>query len=507
VPLPPAQLLTADVFWNTKGFPDVDLLQEHLVVEGAVAKELLLDLIRKATDLFQAEPNLLKLSDPIAVVGDVHGQFYDLVKLLEVGGKPGDTQYIFLGDYVDRGSYSVEVLALLFALKIKYPRRVRMLRGNHECRQMTCFFNFREECEHKYDVAVYEAFMEAFDSLPLGATINGNFLAVHGGLSPDLKHLKAIVHIQRFTEPPREGLLCDLLWSDPLEFKDEGAPSSSGGAKSPHFIHNEVRGCSYFFSVEGTVKFLQRNQLLSIIRAHEAQLEGYKMHKTNPSTGFPSVITIFSAPNYCDVYNNKGAILKFDNSTLNVLQYDCSPHPYHLPNFMDVFTWSMPFVIEKVTEMLYQILQPEGKVIDDDELPPLPLALNSICRESLSTEGNRAVELACQLSRRSTEGLVEEASAHDRIRQKVKAVGRIARIFKTLRQERETVIRLKGVCPGHRLAPGLLLAGKDRMRSELEVFQHMQGVDSRNEKRPSDKLDSLVSSPTTPDRDLVEAEC
>ena len=193
------------------------------------------------------------------------------------------------------------------------------------------------------------------------------------------------------------------------------------------------------------------------------------MHKTNPSTGFPSVITIFSAPNYCDVYNNKGAILKFDNSTLNVLQYDCSPHPYHLPNFMDVFTWSMPFVIEKVTEMLYQILQPEGKVIDDDELPPLPLALNSICRESLSTEGNRAVELACQLSRRSTEGLVEEASAHDRIRQKVKAVGRIARIFKTLRQERETVIRLKGVCPGHRLAPGLLLAGKDRMRSELEV--------------------------------------
>jgi len=244
--------------------------------------------------------------------------------------------------------------------------------------------------------------------------------------------------------------------------------------------------------------------LLSIIRAHEAQLEGYKMHKTNPTTGFPSVITIFSAPNYCDVYNNKGAILKFDNSTLNVLQYDCSPHPYHLPNFMDVFTWSLPFVIEKVTEMLYQILQPDGKVVDDDEAPPLPLALNSICRESLSTEGNRAVDLAYQLSRRA-DATQDEVSAHDRIRKKVKTIGRMARMFKTLRQENETVIRLKGVCPGHRLAPGLLLAGKDRMRSELEVFHHMQGVDSTNEKRPDSELVSPAEQPKSPGRDLVES--
>merc|ERR1712136_237397 len=143
----------------------------------------------------------------------------------------------------------------------------------------------------------------------------------------------------------------------------------------------------------------------------------------------------------------------------NVLQYDCSPHPYHLPNFMDVFTWSLPFVIEKVTEMLYQILQPDGKVVDDDEAPPLPLALNSICRESLSTEGNRAVDLAYQLSRRA-DATQDEVSAHDRIRKKVKTIGRMARMFKTLRQENETVIRLKGVCPGHRLAPGLLLAGR-----------------------------------------------
>merc|ERR1719272_2163979 len=329
--------------------------------------DLLLEIIKETSALFEAEPNLLKLTDPITVVGDIHGQYFDLLKLLEVGGMPGVTQYLFLGDYVDRGSFSVEVLAMLFSIKIKHPKRVRMLRGNHECRQMTSFFNFREECEYKYDINVYNAVMDAFDTLPLSATINGKFLCVHGGLSPELPTLKAINGVNRFQEPPREGLLCDLIWSDPLE-TPEGQEKAKGKKGTPAFIANEVRGCSYFYSFDGAAKFLQKNSLLSIIRAHEAQLEGYKMHKTNPATGFPSVITIFSAPNYCDCYNNKAAILKFDNSTLNILQFNCSPHPYHLPNFMDVFTWSMPFVIEKVTEMLYYILQPTSGRGQDDEV-------------------------------------------------------------------------------------------------------------------------------------------
>lgn len=125
----------------------------------------------------------LKVRDPITVVGDIHGQYYDFVKLLDVGGDPTstNTQYIFLGDYVDRGSYSVEVLALIFCLKIRYTKHIWMLRGNHECRQMTSFFNFRDECECKYDITVYNAFMEAFDALPLGCVINGKFLGIHGG--------------------------------------------------------------------------------------------------------------------------------------------------------------------------------------------------------------------------------------------------------------------------------------------------------------------------------------
>merc|ERR1719230_911364 len=228
--------------------------------------------------------------------------------------------------------------------------------------------------------------MDSFDNLPIAATINGKFLAVHGGLSPELLNLKAINRLNRFQETPKEGLLCDLMWADPLEEEQDGGKRAG---KGPPFIHNEVRGCSYFFTFEGAAKFLQKNSLLSVIRAHEVQIEGYKMHKANPATGFPSVITVFSAPNYCDIYNNKGAILKFDNSTLNILQFNSSPHPYYLPNFMDIFAWSIPFVIEKVTEMLYFILQPAAGMDDDTSIPDLPVQVKQICRESLSEAENQ----------------------------------------------------------------------------------------------------------------------
>lgn len=497
-PPPPAQLLASDVLFSHKGIPDLELLKAHLSIEGALMQEALLELIKRASELFAKEPNMLKLNDPITVVGDIHGQFYDLVKLLEVGGKPGDGQYIFLGDYVDRGSFSIEAVALLFAYKIAYPKRVRMLRGNHECRQMTSFFNFREECEYKYDEGVYNAFMDAFDTLPLAATINGKFLAVHGGLSPDLTSLKAIAMINRFQEPPREGLLCDLIWSDPYE-KEE--PSKTKKGKEQMYIPNSVRGCSWYYTIDCVVKFLAKSSLLSVIRAHEAQLEGYKMHKTNPTTGFPAVITIFSAPNYCDFYNNKGAILKFDNSTLNVLQYNCAPHPYHLPNFMDIFTWSMPFVTEKVTEMLYYILQPCGNGGGDGNneiaLPELPPALQQVYRHSLSEDENRTVELASQLAQcvqnEAVPTVSDDNDSRERMRKKVRTIARMARMFKTMRQENETVLRLKGACPGHRLEAGLLLANKDKLNTEGETFNLVADVDLRNEMRPSED----VSTPAT----------
>lgn len=147
--------------------------------------------------------------------------------------------------------------------------------------------------------------------------------------------------LDRFKEPPAYGPMCDLLWSDPLE--DFGSEKSS----TEHFSHNSVRGCSYFYSYAACCDFLAHNNLLSIIRAHEAQDAGYRMYRKSQTTGFPSLITIFSAPNYLDVYNNKAAVLKYENNVMNIRQFNCSPHPYWLPNFMDVFTWSLPFVGEK----------------------------------------------------------------------------------------------------------------------------------------------------------------
>ncbi|CDJ49239.1 serine/threonine protein phosphatase, putative [Eimeria brunetti] len=247
---PPAKPLALHVLYpqGPENPPDWKELRSHLQREGRVFKEDCLQIIKKVSEITSNEPNLLRLSDPITVVGDIHGQYYDLLKLLDVGGDPDTTQYLFLGDYVDRGSFSVEVLLLLFALKLNNPSR-------------------------------------AFDALPLAAVINGKFLALHGGLSPELKVLSQIGGINRFQEPPRGGLFCDLLWADPLDEAREDGETPSDGA----FIPNDVRGCSFFYAYSAVSTFLDRNGLLSVLRAHEAQLEGYKMHQTNLKTGFPTV--------------------------------------------------------------------------------------------------------------------------------------------------------------------------------------------------------------------------
>ncbi|KAH0476520.1 MAG: uncharacterized protein KVP18_002617 [Porospora cf. gigantea A] len=451
--------------------PDWPLLRDFLRREGRIAKEHVLYIVSQVTNMLAREPNLLKLKDPITVVGDIHGQYYDFLKLLDVGGKPDSTQYLFLGDYVDRGSFSIPVVLLLFVLKMNFPKSVFMLRGNHECRQMTAFFNFRHECIHKYDMEVYTAFMQAFDNLPLAATINNKFLAVHGGLSPALKAVHNVLGVNRFQEPPRTGLFCDLLWADPV---DEDKEEHVLARTKEVYVPNDVRGCSFYFYYNAAVEFLDKNNLLSVIRAHEAQLEGYKMHQTNMKTGFPTVITIFSAPNYCDVYNNKAAVLKFKNNTLNIQQFNFSPHPYHLSCFMDVFAWSIPFVSEKVTELLYGLLD-SGADFDDVSDVVLPPEVQDFLSQQ------PASPIADAPPTEET-GLTKERA--DALRKKVQSVGRLMRVFKTLREQNELVVQLKGVTPGHRIPPGSLLQGEFGLRNELEKFQKAQQVDRVNERRP-----------------------
>ena len=281
---PPRYPLERQKLFPKKNQPDWKLLKTHLTKEGRLAKSDVVELINIFKDTVKNEPIIVKIQDPVTIVGDLHGQFYDLLKCLEVGGNPENTKYLFLGDYVDRGTFSIEILLLLMSIKITFKTTVVMLRGNHECRQMTSNFNFKKECEIKYDAEIYNLFMDAFDSLPLACLINEKFVAIHGGISPELKKIEDLNALNRYQEPPKSGLMCDILWSDPIE-KDEEA-------KNVLFTPNSARNCSYVFGYKAAKPFLDKNKFLSIVRAHETQLEGFKMHRWDKNIDFPSVITI-----------------------------------------------------------------------------------------------------------------------------------------------------------------------------------------------------------------------
>jgi serine/threonine-protein phosphatase 6 catalytic subunit len=227
------------------------------------------------------------------VCGDIHGQFYDLLELFRTGGEIPGTNYVFMGDFVDRGHNSVESFCLLMCLKARYPESITLLRGNHESRQITQVYGFYEECIRKYGNAnPWKYCVEVFDYLNLAAIIDGSILCVHGGLSPDIRTLDQIRTFDRQVEIPHEGPFCDLMWSDPEEIET--------WAMSP-------RGAGFLFGYKVTSEFNHINGLELICRAHQLVMEGYKYH-------FPdkNLVTVWSAPNYCYRCGNVAAILSFD---------------------------------------------------------------------------------------------------------------------------------------------------------------------------------------------------
>ena len=253
--------------------------------------------IDKAYGILEKEESLLKISAPLYICGDIHGQYYDLLRVFDILKYPPQSTFLFLGDYVDRGKQSLECLLLLLCLKIKYPDKIFLLRGNHECEALNKMYGFFDECKRRLSIKCFKKIITLFNIMPISALINENILCMHGGLSKDLQNIEQINKILRPTDIPNEGLLCDILWSDPNESLNED------------FGSNE-RNISVTFSKDVVKNFLEKNNLDLICRAHQVVEEGFEFFADM------KLVTIFTAPNYMGEFDNNGGILEVGEDLL-----------------------------------------------------------------------------------------------------------------------------------------------------------------------------------------------
>jgi len=288
-------------------------MMERFKNQKIIHKRYAFQILLNARKLFLAMPTLIDIPFPenskFTVCGDTHGQYYDLLNIFEINGLPSETNpYLFNGDFVDRGSFSVEVIFTLLAFKVLYPEHMHLTRGNHETDDMNKIYGFQGEVKAKYGDTMYEVFKETFCAMPIAARIGEKVFVVHGGLpSKDDVTLDDIRTLNRFLQPQGENLLTDLLWSDPQPI-DGRSPSK--------------RGVGFQFGPDITQAFLKKNNLDLVIRSHEVKDEGYVVEHDG------KCITIFSAPNYCDQVGNKGAFITFEGSLKpKFTSFACVPHP------------------------------------------------------------------------------------------------------------------------------------------------------------------------------------
>jgi serine/threonine-protein phosphatase 2B catalytic subunit len=285
--------------------------------------------------------------------------------------------------------------------------------------------------------------MIAFDCLPVAALVTnrqGSFFCTHGGLSPDIVQLDDIEDFDRFMEPPEGGALCDLLWSDPIEECTALGLSEEDMEEwyDIDYVPNPTRGCGYIFGYAAVAPFLESNNLLCLVRAHEVQKEGYHCHYYwKRDLDFPLTITVFSAPNYCDMYGNQGGYIKFEENDFDFGQVGWVEHPYYLPNFMNAITYSLPYALEGFTKLCVYIL--EGCMADDD---------------------------------------AELEETDEEIRQKVESFGKMSVLIRRIRERRSDII-----------------AGTVSLGDEISKFEKAIRFDGRNEHRPALAVSAAVPVP------------
>ncbi|CAK9437832.1 uncharacterized protein LODBEIA_P22100 [Lodderomyces beijingensis] len=293
---------------DTSSINQLDQWIEKLSKCEPLSEQDVKKLCEMAVEVLQKEENVQPVHVPVTICGDVHGQFHDLMELFKIGGPCPDTNYLFMGDYVDRGYYSVETVSYLVCMKVRFPNRITILRGNHESRQITQVYGFYDECLRKYGSAtVWKVFTDLFDYFPITALVDNKVFCLHGGLSPMIETIDQVRELNRIQEVPHEGPMCDLLWSDP---DDRG-----GWGISP-------RGAGFTFGQDISEQFNHTNNLSLIARAHQLVMDGFSWsHQEN-------VVTIFSAPNYCYRCGNQAAIMEVDEQhNRQFLQYDPSLRP------------------------------------------------------------------------------------------------------------------------------------------------------------------------------------
>ncbi len=279
--------------------------------------EQIVNLTEQCLDVVKSQPKILKITSSVKVFGDIHGQIKDLMKFFEFWGEPSEEvngdihaiDYLFLGDFIDRGIFSLDTICLLMALKVKYPNKVHLIRGNHEDKLTNFSFGFFSECSKRIsdnsqtEQLVFHTVNKLFDYLPLAAIIDNEILCIHGGLGSNFKHLSDIENISRPNvvnhEPKNfnEQITMDILWSDPSDNDEE-----FGIQPNPMRDSNPV--CTIVkYGPDIVAKFLKDNKLNMIIRAHECVQDGFERFAGG------KLITVFSATDYCGRHNNAGAML------------------------------------------------------------------------------------------------------------------------------------------------------------------------------------------------------
>jgi len=304
---PPGELAARDLLSSV-----LSHVARGLEFQGGGALPRISAVISSCAAMMRAEPILLEaMSGEFVIVGDVHGNISCLLRIFEMLGYPPERRYVFLGDYVDRGANSVEVLLVLYSLKVLCPECVYLLRGNHEAADMAAMYGFEKECLSKCSSGILRSFLQSFDEMPVAAVVNG-WLCLHGGISPSIESVATIRALKKVSDPMDDDRIADILWSDPSDevLQYEASPRGSGVLFGQLPVH----------------QFLERSNLRGIIRAHQNCQAGFEW----PFLESGRILTVFSSCDYCELMND---------AAVAILSEDRGPEMRIVPPLLRASAW------------------------------------------------------------------------------------------------------------------------------------------------------------------------